>query len=409
MGIDDTAITSTLTQAVADNLIPETIENQLAATLAAFAAKRLDRAIDQNDPTNTVLGSIMATASLAPGLPRDFVEKRAAFVGDDEAFWTYLRGEATYGNSAVEAIQFTLVSGAVTASYTNMVKLLQVKRSQSEVTDPQDLARYSAQDWIAFTTEIVEGQVVGAPEGLPGETDAERATAFGHAIARMVEDLYPTSFTAHHLTAGVLNSDILTFVQANPNLSFTRTVIDGPFFDQAQGVPNDPQQAAELKADLERVQRVFSIAPRFGRSSAINTLLTGNVASAYQIAKMGPTSFTNTFLTGLGSQEAVDSIYQAAHRTTSMAMTIFSKVRPEFSFPSMKVFTTPGCSDPDLETLFGSLDYCDCRHCDSIHGPPAYFVDIMQFLRLRSDAGATAYSELTDSGRRPDLPRIDLS
>lgn len=409
VGIDDSAITSVIQQAVADNIVTETIAAQLPSILAAFAAKRLDRAIPQNDPTSTTLGAVMATASYAPTLPRDFVEKHAAFVGDDEAFWTFLRGEPDYGDAIVEELQFTLAAGAVTASYVNMVKLLQVKRTQAEVSDPRDLARYSAQDWIAFTSEIVDGQAVGAPAGLPGDTDAERATAFGHAIARMVEDLYPTSFTAHHLTPGLFQSDILAFTQANPDFSFTRTVIDGAFFDQAQGVPNDPQLAATLKAELEQVQRVFSVAPRFGRSAAVNTLLTGGISSAYQIAQMGPTSFTSSFLSGLGSQEAVDSVFRAAHRSTAMALTIFSKTRPEFSFPSMQVFTTPGCSDPDLETLFGSLDYCECRHCDSIHGPPAYFVDIMQFLRLRSAAGANAYTELTSSGRRPDLPRIELS
>ncbi len=409
VGIDDDTITAVIQKAVADNIIPESVEADIPAILAAFAAKRLDRAIPQADPTSTVLGSVMATAGLSASLPRDFVEKYAAFADDDEAFWAYLRGEPDYGDAVVETIQFTLVAGAATASYTNMVKLLQEKRSQNEVSEPRDLARYTAQDWIAFTTKIVDGQIVGAPEGLPGDTDAERASAFGNAIARMVEDLYPTSFTAHHLTPGLFQSDILAFTQANPGFSFTRTVIDGAFFDQAQGVPNDPELAATLKAELERVQRVFSVAPRFGRSAAVNTLLEGGIASAYQIVKMGPTSFGKSFLSGLGSQETLDSVYQSAHQTTSMALAILPKVRPEFYFPSMSGFTTPGCSDPDLETLFGSLDYCDCRHCDSIHGPAAYFVDIMQFLRLRAGDGDGAYNELTSASRRPELPKIELS
>src|SRR5262249_36364406 len=35
---------------------------------------------------------------------------------------------------------------------------------------------------------------------------------------------------------------------------------------------------------------------------------------------------------------------------------------------------------PTMETLFGSLDYCECEQCRSVLSPAAYLVDLFQFL-----------------------------
>ena len=35
----------------------------------------------------------------------------------------------------------------------------------------------------------------------------------------------------------------------------------------------------------------------------------------------------------------------------------------------------------NLETLFGSIDYCECDDCLSVYSPAAYFVEILQYLR----------------------------
>jgi Molybdopterin-binding domain of aldehyde dehydrogenase len=35
---------------------------------------------------------------------------------------------------------------------------------------------------------------------------------------------------------------------------------------------------------------------------------------------------------------------------------------------------------PTMESLFGSLDFCECEDCGSVLGPAAYLVDLLQFL-----------------------------
>ena len=87
---------------------------------------------------------------------------------------------------------------------------------------------------------------------------------------------------------------------------------------------------------------------------------------------------------------------------------------------------------PTMESLFGSLDFCECDHCRSVLSPAAYLVDLLQFLDVEpevwgnflaqwkerhgqqeyphKDAGGkfmTPYDALIE--RRPDLPHIPLT
>ena len=44
-------------------------------------------------------------------------------------------------------------------------------------------------------------------------------------------------------------------------------------------------------------------------------------------------------------------------------------------------------AEPTLASLFGDFDFCECEHCESVLGPPAYLVDLLEFLNLRSGCG----------------------
>ncbi|MBW2636474.1 MAG: hypothetical protein JRC86_02915, partial [Deltaproteobacteria bacterium] len=62
-------------------------------------------------------------------------------------------------------------------------------------------------------------------------------------------------------------------------------------------------------------------------------------------------------------------------------------------------------TSPTLATLFGSVELCDCEHCQSLYGPTAYFVELLRF--LESISGNTPLQVLL--GRRPDLAHIRLN
>jgi hypothetical protein len=64
-----------------------------------------------------------------------------------------------------------------------------------------------------------------------------------------------------------------------------------------------------------------------------------------------------------------------------------------------------------FQTLFGSLSFCTCAHCQSILGPAAYFVDLMKFVEdhLRPQFGSRTNHPLDLKTRRPDLWTLDLT
>lgn len=53
----------------------------------------------------------------------------------------------------------------------------------------------------------------------------------------------------------------------------------------------------------------------------------------------------------------------------------------------------------NIEQLFGNLDSCNCKHCNSILGPAAYFVDLMHFVRTH-----VLDDEIAEGGAESDPP-----
>lgn len=406
LGLDADTIDAALTSAIADNAIPATIAQEIPTITAALAAARLDRAVPQVNPETTTLGSVLTAASLAAGIPRSFAEAYINHQGTVEAFWTDLRNDPNFGNTVVDTIQFALQAGAITASHAPLVKLLDQKRGQAEFSRAAELAQFTDQDWIDMLAEEVDNNPVSTPAGIPGADETARRSNYGRAISRMVEDLFPSAHLAYHLPVGAATADVAAFVIQNQGFSFERTSIDA-FLPSATGVPVDPGEKEVLRQDLLKIQRIFRVAPRYGRTAAAGVLLADDIVSARQIQSFGAAAFRTTYSTALGGDAIANSVYGSADAIASTALATATRARPEFHFPPMNVFTTPGCGDPDLEALFGSLDYCACRHCDSVHGPAAYFVDIMNFLRHRPVAGGTVMDKLVL--RRPELMHVKLN
>ncbi|AZE89384.1 neuraminidase-like domain-containing protein [Pseudomonas orientalis] len=81
---------------------------------------------------------------------------------------------------------------------------------------------------------------------------------------------------------------------------------------------------------------------------------------------------------------------------------------------------SPGIEDyfsqiPSYQDLFGSLNYCKCRECESIFGPAAYFLDLMRITDdYITDPNSTKSSGNIPAGyqlaqRRPDLFDLPLT
>jgi hypothetical protein len=124
-------------------------------------------------------------------------------------------------------------------------------------------------------------------------------------------------------------------------------------------------------------------------------------------------SFLATQAERLGGDETAARIYRNAERIAALTQQVFvSTYQARYD---VSPFVMGGgwnnwkaaldskikAGSPTLAQLFGSLDLCACEHCQSLYGPAAYFVELLQFL------GGGPRSTLLQ--RRPDLAHIRLN
>ena len=61
-----------------------------------------------------------------------------------------------------------------------------------------------------------------------------------------------------------------------------------------------------------------------------------------------------------------------------------------------------------MQSLLGSLDFCQCEDCRSVLSPAAYLVDVLHVIETdASGRSKPAYPALVE--RRPDIPNLPLT
>lgn len=406
-GLTSAEITSAVNQAVADNVVPPTLTAQLPTIISTLAAARVDRMVPAVNPHTTPVGSILVAAGLASGKPRAFAVAYAAHTGTAEEFWADLRADvANFGPTLVDKIQFALQVGALSGGHAPLVKYLDGRRTAGDFTRASELAKYTEANWVSFMGELVDGVAVHTPAGVPGTSVVQRSN-YAAAITRMIADLYPSAHLAYRLPAGSVTANVAAFVVQNPDFSFDRTYINA-FMDDAVGLPALPADREILRQDLLKVQRVFAMSPRYGRTETAVALLSAGVTTAAQIQGMGLAAFRGKF-GGILDADSLAAVYEKADQIATAATHAWLQMNAKANAPTTNVIPTPACGDPELEELFHNLDYCACTHCNSVLGPAAYFTDLMHFLKQRHYGGLNLSLHDLLNISRPELRYIDLN
>lgn len=173
------------------------------------------------------------------------------------------------------------------------------------------------------------------------------------------------------------------------------------------------EQATE---DLKTLQRVVRIAPN---ADVAAILIDNNINSAHQAQQLGAGKlnalFSGNNLAGnLGVQVYNTAVNQVTLSTGLQAIysNAFNNVNPQAIINLTG--QNPAISNvingiPDLENLFGTGDYCECKHCRSVYSPAAYLTDVIQWLNGLDavTSGLSARDILFQ--RRSDLQHIDLN
>jgi hypothetical protein len=280
-----------------------------------------------------------------------------------------------------------------------------IKKALGREDIPEDPWANSLKD--AQRKELEKKLDVVIPPSYAGGTVEVRLDAYAEDMARKVRLSYPTHVLGHLLendkhfklssghTATIKllkqatsqgfrlgETPVSMFLQSNPDL--------GSDLDQA-----DRHTAAE---HLKTMQRVYQITPC---NEAMPVLMSLGMKSAFDVTAYPEAQFISLFnakyqeiwkkpapvtLPGL--------IIRKAKQVSSVTYNLFAIVKKLDSEPSvMAISGTAGQQEraklalkgalknlPTMESLFGSMDYCECEHCRSVLSPAAYLVDLLQFV-----------------------------
>ncbi|MFL6201533.1 MAG: neuraminidase-like domain-containing protein [Thermoanaerobaculia bacterium] len=334
---------------------------------------------------------------------------------------------------------------------------------QKEVGTPEELASMVDKDlhreeaWkerlLAMAGKSDAGLQKLIPPAYQGETTADRLHAYGADLARKVRQTFPTRVVARMIEKDVLHlgerhdalkAPVSTFLKNAEALGYSPGQV--PFnkfvaenhekvFD---GVPKEdiPDTAHAAK----KLHRLYQITPT---DEALQLVLGEGFTSAYDVATLPYETFLESYGDRFSSDPNVSrnvasQLYRKAQQVTTVTYNFFTAAKQMETAPTVYAISAPdgavqeakkGLIEhyPTMESLFGSLDFCECEHCRSVLSPAAYLVDLLQFLdpdepswntfltfwrnthngQEYTDQHKKAYDVLIE--RRPDLPHLPLT
>ncbi|NTU77944.1 MAG: hypothetical protein HGA45_00835, partial [Chloroflexales bacterium] len=367
--------------------------------------------------------------------------------GSGEQLWERAR-QAGLDDRQIGALQ---LQGKL-AFLTGNSEALVSKLAQQEISDPAQLVDqdlYQPERWKAELSAMAaddEGLAALIPVTYAGATTQERLDAYAEDMARKVRVSYPTQVIgrlierdeADAFALGAARGDTVTLLKqaAGQGFRLGQTPVTS-FLMAHPGVKGelDDTQFETARHELKKLQRAYQITPA---NESMTALMSLGLHSAYDVVAVTEDQFIDLYGPKFPSVEQARMVYRKAKQVTNVTYNLFTIAKTMESSPPIHGLSAPSAVRegvrnelikhfPTMESLFGSLDFCECEHCRSVLSPAAYLVDLLQLVDIEPAVWenflarwkATHNDEkYTDSfekpyealiARRPDLPHIQLT
>lgn len=415
-----------LDRAVARNLIDDPGSSALDGYITELDSLAIDSAVyhdvasGESSKFRKMIDSAQRPTEGAESVQRAFLAKYVAHTGDLDSFWTAVIADPGLGQAVHDTYKWCLQIQAACNGHQPLIDVLHAKRNDGmdPVDEFADLATIDVDGW---KTLINAG--VGVPDTIPTSwSEPDRVQRYAETIARLVSDTVPTRLVHERIkrdSAELSGADDLdTFFTDNPNFDLRDDVFQRYLAANPTALDNIPTTGGRrdaCEANVKIIQRLGYLAPRGSTYDTIKPLYKAEIRSAADVDAMGPVAFVRKFADDFGvaplGRIRARAVYDRASHVYGMTLALLGKYAPAFNTVPLGGVMAPNTvpsSAPDLESLFGSMDYCGCEHCRSVFSPAAYMVDLLQFLRQQPGTGSNdALTEL--QARRPDLTKIDLT
>lgn len=428
IGMKEAEIRSSLANAVAKNAIKEQSAGAVDAFVEAAKTFQVTATLGIHVKNEDVtIGDLMNNIFSSGGDVTDFlgkyIEREYASVPE---FWAAY--EAAHGTEKSEQAQRGLKLIAITGSQPEMVgRMMDV--TSSDYSDPSPdafsnsfyrIASMSEDDWYSHIDAVSVGGKICVPASVRATVESEDRTeiirAYAKKLKAVAQDFFPLAalhgkiedYEGQHLIDDEdVRTQVRSFIANNPSFDVrTESVHDINAEDYNLLGITDVEAVKEGLVPFQRLLRVTG-----GKPEAVAAMKAGNIDSAEAIMQMSQDAFTTAYGDMLGGDVSAGMAYAKASAIAAITTNAITNATQQMTDPGLAVLPGFALNDltdpeaqPDLATLFGSMDYCSCQECLSLYSPAAYMTDMLSFLRTKVPA---AYTELIR--RRPDLKYIDLT
>lgn len=414
---------SILNKATARNILPIESLLNLDAIIEELQRARLDYALNEAVLENKVaLNDLLTLTSISedlrPSISRAFSERLLL----DQQFMQEVEGLEGIDASMLQELEQASLYAKMAGYYAPAMQVLydNVQPLPEEGQDLNPSLIYRLSDYAKWTkeqwTNFVETSGIALPKDIYIEDIAEKQAVYAELLYQKAQAEFP----AIALLADVGRSDahalknvpeIAKFLDDTPSYNLKTTHIDVL-------VKEDPTiLSPEAVQEIKVLKRLSAIAP----TAAVGTaLLKQEIYSAGQVYAMGEQQLGQALAVHGVPGAVANQVFNESANKYAEALSLASAYSFNQQGPKAIINLTAEIDKagspmnnlvsglPDLESLFGSVDYCACEHCKSVYSPAAYFTDLLRFITTKPAVDGSDVKEVL-LARRPDLDDIKLN
>jgi hypothetical protein len=368
------------------NVVPASYEAKLDAELDQLDVLRRDHvATSPYIRGKTGLKDLLEAGGVAAEDQAAFIQAYSDTGRSLSETWRRLRADEGMSKAARSRLYVVLRLGEQLAGNLIAIKDTLQRLDSGEIASVRHLSLMDVDDWSA-RMRALDAPAETISQVVPGQTAEERIGRYARAVVSRLARREPTLAFAGALDKAKASSfttkgEMAAFIKTNPKFDFKKTHIDR--FVAAGKLSMTPEGIAELKI----AQRLHRIALGY---KGVEALHTAGLKSAQAVYTMGRAPFIAKMSEPLGGETAAKTVFARAQTTHAAALATWGRYNLAIngstvpSLPAAKPDIDALTGLPDLQALFGSLDYFACDDCQSVYSPAAYLVDLLQYLALFS-------------------------
>lgn len=300
--------------------------------------------------------------------------------------------------------------------YFPMVKTLHSHREVQGWETIADLAKVrldgSGNTWLYYASIHVSNNAGKFPGDISGRNHQEKTRAYAERLYAQFGASEPeVRFVDEAQTVAADTGDAelaaaATFITEHEDFHLTTTVID-PYI----AALDEPPPPDNVIARLKQLQRVNRLTPKFEVATA---LVDAGYDSAVAIAQVEEDDFVVLMEPAIGLTDGRAVHRKAKHYSSevfSALLRAHQKVQENEGAAAVTAAArnanitenvlSSSTKFPNWLTLFGALNNCGTKHCQTVLSPGAYLTDLLQFI------SSSSKNLLLD--RRPDLIDIEIT